>query len=169
MVDTYFMSNDNQLVNMWEFIFTDNPYINFQVKSVNIPFDKFTVESKKDGSKFYTGRDFVSEISLEIYEMADLTTYGYFRLWEELIYNKEKKVFRSTTKFSDDRLFVKQGVLTLLKRLPAGAFNPNMFINLKNLKLLSLSDLALNYESGDALTYTVTMAPESITYGLPGV
>lgn len=141
-----------QPANDWDFIMNDNPFIRYRVKSCSLPFLKFSISERKSGEKFYKEVEHPGNFTMEIYETPAYDTYTYFKAWQDSIYNPETRTFN----------------INVLPRSAVLIFNTgfveNSIISFKftELKLQGFEPLSLNYESGNPLTYSLSLWADEI-------
>ena len=156
---------EHQRKSYWDFYFTDNILFKFRIKSMTLPFPKFEIESRHTWENFYKEYSLSTTFEIEIYEDIAFSTYDYFRIWRELIYNTQIRKFISYTPGSSPILKT-----CILNYYPLGAgfeIPPSRVFVLQNVRLIGLSPLDNDYEDGSGMTYTITLAYEALVEGPP--
>lgn len=151
---------DLQLKNLWSCVFTDLTIATHMIKSVNIPSEMLTTETKKYGSKKYIGFTPIDTITLTFYENTKFEIYQYFKDWKDSIFDPITKTFKVLT--SEIQKY-KSASITYYR--PLALYNkPTKVFTFPKLMILGLSELNLDHETGDPLEWSVTLAVEEFSY-----
>jgi len=154
-------SIDHQKKTSWDFYFTDNIFFKFRVKSCTLPLPKFEIETRHTWENFYKTMTITTTFDVEIYEDIAFSTYRYFQLWRELVYNSQTRTFISYPSGTFNPIF-KTAIFQYYPISTLLEVPPNKIFQLENVKLVGLGDLSNDYEDGSGLIHTVTLAFENI-------
>lgn len=149
---------DLQLVNLWDFYFTDFPNIKYRCQSVSTPFLTLETETRSTGTKHYTKATPEESFSATFLETTNFLTYAYFRSWMDSVYDQKERVFKSGTgKFKDAvvALQTTKETTNQFERNKKYEFLYTKAWKLNRCLITSISDLDLNYTTGDNLIFTI--------------
>jgi len=155
-------SIDYQNPNMWEFYIDDPsapPDLKFLVTEVSLPFEKLTTETRSTGTKHYMGFEAIGDFSITFRETVNFDIYDYFNKWKNLVYDPDKRVFRSGPgKF-------KTGILAFQESKIFFSTAYNKVFQFNRLQIKGMEDIALNYETTDSLKVTVNFTADEVVQG----
>jgi len=86
---------DIQNPNLWEFYFTDNQDIQFNVVSMSLPFKSLELEKHNSGLQYYRSCSLEDSFSITFNETTDFAVLSYLKRWFNEIYDEENRVFKS--------------------------------------------------------------------------
>ena len=149
---------------LWELIVDGAPDLKFRVISVQLPFIQFETQTRKTGSKHYTEYKPEEDFTVTFYEVADFSTYEYFKDWQNDIFAFNARVWRTgsagirnfTLAFSRDFTFgIVQSIVTGERRF-------NQAFRFERVKIKGIDTLDLNYDNGDPLQYSVNFIADRV-------
>ena len=154
------LQEDLQLKNYWKLNLTGLPKAGHMVKSVNIPTEMLVTETKKYGSKKYTGFTPIETITLTFYENTSFDIYNYFKEWKDNIFDPVTKTFKV---LSSETLKFKSGSIWYYRPTRDSRINTKIF-SFPKLMILGMSETNLDHETGDPVEWSVTLAVEEFLY-----
>lgn len=178
----YLNGMDLQFSNLFEAYFSDKESFKFFVKSISVPLmPEIEYETLSTGQKFFRSVKHIDSVDLVLYENNYFEVSQYFYGWFQKIYDYERNLVKSdaylhmnktlmiTTEcpFTIGTQFVKSqfGLATVVTPVPiANNTTPSAFFQLENVKLTKVSDISLDYATGDPITLTVSLSVESVKF-----
>ena len=175
-----FYETDNQLSTLWdlEVLNSDKtPLLKTRIVESTIPFTQLNTERKFSGKVFFKDVTYPDEFSITLRESSNFTVYKFFKEVLDKFYDFEQNTFKTFSSKSE----YEQNLLNLKfsfykgKSIAFGIGTGIEGVEIKkdtmeesysffaiNCLPLSISDINLSYESGDALQVTINMTAEKI-------
>jgi hypothetical protein len=92
---------DDQLGSQWDLkihsLTGEETKLKFKVQTTNLPLPSLVVERKKSGETVYKSYNEVDDFSVTLRESPDFSTYKFFQSWQDLFYDRSKRVFKNFT------------------------------------------------------------------------
>jgi len=164
MIDEFYSSGPAYIPSDWELIVdTITATSKFRIRNTTFPpFITLNVENMPFGSKYYTGVQFPENITFEIEERNDFSTFLILQNEFNRIYNYNTRKFR---KLEGENSFP-NGTLTLFRGEKGPEGNHTRVkvasFDFLNMRIISLGDLTFDQSTADLLAYTVTFSVEEV-------
>lgn len=153
---------EHQKRSNWGFYFTDNILFQYRVKSCTLPLPRFEIESRHTWESFYTGRTIDHTFDIVLYEDITFSTYNYFKIWMDLVYDETTKKFISYPIGVGEKLLFKTAVFNFYGTGAIFDTPPTKSFQLSGVKIVGLGNLENDYEDGSGLLFTVTLSFEDL-------
>lgn len=150
----YFLSQNIQQKNHYEFYFLDNNTVRYMVKSTNLPFPMLESDSLSNGERFYNNFTVGGEFSIEIYENESFDSYQYFQSWLDSVFDARRQVFKINPQS-------KNAILTFLSKSSANTPTRSFFY--EDVKILGFEPISLDYSADEPLTYQLSLTVDNVS------
>lgn len=167
---------DLQFQNMWVLEFNEFPNKDYFIKETNLPLYKLSLEKTKFDLVVPVEKEGFSSFTMTFYETVLFEGFNIFKNWIDSLYDFENRVWKKG--FHKNKKNAKIKYIMMYNKSPFDFMN---FINtisggknykiqktaefeLLGLSLVGIDDISLDTESGDPLTFTVTMECQQIKY-----
>lgn len=147
-------------------------YPEIYIKEANVPLYKLTLSKLPSEGLIPGERESFGNVSLTVYETTSFDSFTFFRDKLDRIYDYERKLWRrnfhsqkmdATLRFIKiDNPTVKTSGLNFDNATINNEGEPKLKLQLHNLLVIGMSDLALTYDSNEPLTFEVTCEVENI-------
>jgi hypothetical protein len=155
---------------LWEFAFLDSLEMTFFIKSISLSFIQLQAETYNTGHKYITEYTPEEEFTIEFLETNDFKVMVYLNDWLDNIFDKRKRVFRNGdhTKTGQLRLekFVANSPFVNALNVRAEYETVKSF-GFKNMLLLGIDSIDLNYTEGEGKVITARFTADSIDEEVP--
>lgn len=173
--DSIFSQSNFLRPNNFDFFFEDAPEVQYNVRSITLPFNKLQSQATKSGVKYYSGIEFVQNVTVSFLESTDLRVLKFLKTWFDQVFDPTSKRFRAQQ--TGGVSIFKTGILSVNITDTGTAFlgqifNSAVHLSLKdkeiirfvynNLRPLTVEDLSWSYDNDSNLLISASFVVDDI-------